>query len=62
LFGDFKAAPDIRACGPAAGGGYVLRAGAKVKVAGTGRLNWPEFNKSPQRGGSFETAADQWNL
>jgi hypothetical protein len=33
--GDFKAAPDIRQSGPAAGGGYVLRAGPKVKVAGT---------------------------
>src|SRR3981081_4317055 len=32
--GDFKAAPDIRTSGPAAGGGYVLRAGPKVKVAG----------------------------
>jgi len=29
--GDFKAAPDIRQSGPAAGGGYVLRAGLKVK-------------------------------
>jgi hypothetical protein len=34
--GDFKAAPDIRQSGPAAGGGYVLRAGPKVKVRGTG--------------------------
>src|SRR3979411_730113 len=32
--GEFKAAPDIRQSGPAAGGGYVLRAGPKVKVAG----------------------------
>jgi hypothetical protein len=32
--GDFKAAPDIRLSGPAAGGGYVLRVGVKVKVAG----------------------------
>src|SRR5450759_5016945 len=32
--GDFKAAPDIRQSGPAAGGGYVLRAGPKVKVEG----------------------------
>jgi hypothetical protein len=31
--GDFKAAPDIRQNGPAAGGGYVLRAGRKVKAA-----------------------------
>src|SRR6266404_8851889 len=30
--GDFNAAPDIRTCGPAAGGGYVLRARLKVKV------------------------------
>jgi hypothetical protein len=30
--GDFKAAPDIRQNGPAAGGGYVLRVGAKVKA------------------------------
>jgi hypothetical protein len=32
--GDFKAAPDIRISGPAAGGGYVLRTGPKVKVSG----------------------------
>jgi hypothetical protein len=32
--GDFKAAPDIRQSGPAAGGGYVLRTGVKVKVRG----------------------------
>jgi hypothetical protein len=31
--GDFKAAPDIRQSGPAAGGGYVLRVGPKVKEA-----------------------------
>jgi hypothetical protein len=36
--GDFKAAPDIRQSGPAAGGGYVLRAGPKVKVVGTEEL------------------------
>jgi hypothetical protein len=30
--GIFKAAPDIRINGPAAGGGYVLRTGSKVKV------------------------------
>jgi hypothetical protein len=30
--GDFNAAPDIRQSGPAAGGGYVLRPGSKVKV------------------------------
>src|SRR5882724_10040139 len=30
--GDFKAAPDIRLSGPAAGGGYLLPDGAKVKV------------------------------
>jgi len=29
--GEFKAAPDIRQNGPAAGGGYVLPAGPKVK-------------------------------
>jgi hypothetical protein len=33
--GEIKAAPDIRQNGPAAGGGYVLRAGPKVKVRGT---------------------------
>jgi hypothetical protein len=32
LFGDFKAAPDIRQNGPAAGAGYVLRGTPKVKV------------------------------
>jgi hypothetical protein len=31
--GEFKAAPDIRQSGPAAGGGYVLREGPKVKVS-----------------------------
>jgi len=31
LLGEFKAAPDIRQNGPAAGGGYVLPAGPKVK-------------------------------
>jgi hypothetical protein len=35
--GIFKAAPDIRINGPATGGGYVLRPGRKVKVAGNGR-------------------------
>ena len=30
--GDFKAAPDIRVNGPAAGGGYLLPVGQKVKV------------------------------
>jgi hypothetical protein len=39
--GEFKAAPDIRQNGPAAGGGYVLRAGQKVKVAGTAGLADP---------------------
>jgi len=34
LFGEFKAAPDIRINGPAAGGGYLLPVGQKVKVAG----------------------------
>ena len=34
--GIFKGAPDIRINGPAAGGGYVLRPGRKVKVAGKG--------------------------
>src|SRR5215210_3033257 len=29
---EFKAAPDIRQSGPAAGGGYVLRAALKVKT------------------------------
>jgi hypothetical protein len=33
--GDFKAAPDIRRSGPAAGGGYLLRSAPKVKQAGT---------------------------
>jgi hypothetical protein len=33
----FKAAPDIRINGPAAGGGYVLRTASKVKVAGNRR-------------------------
>jgi hypothetical protein len=32
--GDFKAAPDIRQSGPAAGGGYVLRIRRKVKMRG----------------------------
>jgi hypothetical protein len=32
LFGDFKAAPDIRQSGPAAGGRYVLRIYRKVKM------------------------------
>jgi hypothetical protein len=36
LFGDFKAAPDIRHNGPAAGGGYVLRVRAKVKAGRNG--------------------------
>src|SRR4030088_965151 len=41
--GDFKAAPDIRQSGPAAGGGYVLRVGLKVKARGTaGPSNPPE--------------------
>src|ERR1700722_10357413 len=31
--GDFKAAPDIRRSGPAAGGGYLLRTRQKVKVS-----------------------------
>jgi hypothetical protein len=35
--GDFKAAPDIRINGPAAGGGYVLRTAPKVKVSGNRR-------------------------
>src|SRR5450756_2548228 len=35
--GDFKAAPDIRQNGPAAGGGYVLRTGPKVKMRGIAR-------------------------
>jgi hypothetical protein len=30
--GEFKAAPDIRQSGPAAGGGYVLRKDQKVKA------------------------------
>src|ERR1700680_496214 len=36
--GDFKAAPEIRLSGPAAGGGYVLRAGPKVKAGGNRSL------------------------
>src|ERR1700712_1334337 len=32
--GNFKAAPDIRFNGPAAGGGYLLPVGQKVKVRG----------------------------
>jgi hypothetical protein len=39
--GDFKAAPDIRQNGPAAGVGYVLRAGPKVKVLGNRRKSEP---------------------
>jgi hypothetical protein len=35
MFGELKAAPDIRQNGPAAGGGYVLRVRPKVKVGGT---------------------------
>jgi len=30
--GEINAAPDIRTGGPAAGGGYLLRTGPKVKV------------------------------
>jgi hypothetical protein len=33
-FRDFKAAPEIRSCGPTAGGGYVLRTRPKVKAGG----------------------------
>jgi hypothetical protein len=36
--GIFKAAPDIRINGPAAGGGYVLRNRPKVKVRRNNRL------------------------
>jgi len=38
---DFKAAPDIRQSGPAAGGGYVLPAQPKVKVRRNRRANDP---------------------
>jgi hypothetical protein len=33
--GEFKAAPDIRQSGPAAGSGYLLRNPPKVKLRGT---------------------------
>ena len=39
--GEFKAAPDIRLSGPAAGGGYVLREQPKVKVSWNPRLQKP---------------------
>jgi hypothetical protein len=35
LSGEFKAAPDIRQNGPAAGSGYVLRSRGKVKLRNT---------------------------
>jgi len=38
--GNFKAAPDIRFNGPAAGGGYLLPVGQKVKVP-SGRIARP---------------------
>jgi hypothetical protein len=41
--GKFKAAPDIRQSGPAAGGGYVLRAGLKVKVQWCRSSDRPSF-------------------
>src|SRR6266851_3914794 len=51
---DFKAAPDIRQSGPAAGGGYVLRARPKVKVARNQRFrmrsNAPEFGSVEIKG------------
>lgn len=47
--GDFKAAPDIRQSGPAAGGGYVLRTGPKVKVSGTAHSNGPELDRPKSR-------------
>jgi hypothetical protein len=57
--GDFKAAPDIRSSGPAAGGGYVLRAGPKVKVAGTeglaDRLAGGRFDERPDPTDALET-------
>src|SRR4051795_11111903 len=65
-----KAAPDIRQSGPAAGGGYVLRAGLKVKLrgtdpvrhaidlrAGTRRLSWQEWQGSNLRPPVLETGA-----
>ena len=63
-----KAAPDIRQSGPAAGGGYVLRARLKVKVRGTDPLpafdqirnltiNWQEWQGSNLRPPVLETGA-----
>jgi hypothetical protein len=49
--GDFKAAPDIRQNGPAAGGGYVLRTRPKVKVSGIrrgeNRFEGVQFDEPP---------------
>jgi|SRR5216683_7532736 len=52
--GNLKAAPDIRQSGPAAGGGYVLPVGQKVKVGRTEgrRLGCPHQPAGP--------LPDQW--
>jgi len=48
LFGGFKAAPDVRFGGPAAGAGYVLPSRRKVKAAavrkGSKRFDIEEIN------------------
>src|ERR1700674_3334433 len=58
--GDFKAAPDIRQSGPAAGGGYVLRAGPKVKVGGDrlferAAIGWTKIKGLAGRSGRART-------
>ncbi len=47
--GDFRAAPDIRQSGPAAGGACVLRTGEKVKV-GRNRA----WNQEPIGNGAYD--------
>jgi hypothetical protein len=44
--GEFKAAPDIRQSGPAAGGRYVLRARPKVKAGRNRRRTQGTLRKS----------------
>src|SRR6185437_7541150 len=48
--GDFEAAPDIRQNGPAAGGGYVLRARPKVKVRGNPAGGRRDRRRAPKAG------------
>jgi hypothetical protein len=42
MFGEFKAAPEIRQNGPTAGAGYVLRVRPKVKVAEAATAKRPQ--------------------